>query len=277
MSKVISLNFAQGPVSSDDWMIVPRPVNDWQSRCIAQEFDQVKTVREIQSNNALQHAYLVRPIPGQTPKVMFEFIDNAYPPDPWIWDIEDNQYTCASSALTNLATELTQGLPSEKAKIHALVENAAEHFGYAHPDERFNAGCDEVPMLCGTARGSCVDINTYLIAAARSIGIKIQYMAGYWFHPDKTKTHDMHCWLAFECHGEVFFWDLAHHLKWGVENLAPGLNPAGGRRVPMTCGRGLRFETPHGEVSISHFSEPLWISPACECSKPELQICLDRE
>lgn len=42
-------------------------------------------------------------------------------------------------------------------------------------------------------------------------------MAGYWFHLDKHETLDMHCWLAFGCDGEPLFWDLAHHLKWGVD------------------------------------------------------------
>jgi len=277
MSKIISLDITEHPVSTDAWMIVPRPVNDWQSRCVSVEFDQVQSVREIEAINSLQHAFLLKPQAGQIPEITFEFIDNPYAPDSWICAIEDNRYTRASSDLTNLATQLTQGMDSEKAKIHSLIENAADYFGYAHADERFNDGCDDVPMLCGTTKGSCVDINTYLIAAARSIGIKVQYMAGYWFHPDKHKTLDMHCWLAFQCDGQPLFWDLAHHLKWGVKQLAPGLNPAGGRRVPMTCGRGLRFATPHGEVTISHFSEPLWVSSSAQCCKPALQICLDQE
>jgi hypothetical protein len=129
-----------------------------------------------------------------------------------------------------------------------------------------------VPLICGTARGSCVDINTWLMAAARSLDIPVQYVAGYWFHPERNATRDMHCWLQFQVDGEVLCWDLAHHLKWGVEGLAPGLNPAGGRRVPMSCGRGLGFVTPHGEVEVSHFSEPLWVLPGAQTHKPELRI-----
>jgi hypothetical protein len=40
----------------------------------------------------------------------------------------------------------------------------------------------------------------------------------------------------------------------------------------MSCGRGLRFPTPHGEVEISHFAEPVWILPDARKVKPQLQI-----
>ena len=129
-----------------------------------------------------------------------------------------------------------------------------------------------MPAICGTAKGSCVDINTWLLAAARSLDIRVQYMAGYWFHPERNHTHDMHCWLMFETDAGITYWDLAHHLKWGVAELAPGLNPAGGRRVPMSAGRGLRFATPDGEVEISHFSEPLWVSPGGDTVRPDMTI-----
>ena len=81
----------------------------------------------------------------------------------------------------------------------------------------------------------------------------------------------MHCWLAFETDGQLLFWDLAHHLKWGVPKLAPSLNPAGGRRIAMSCGRGLTFETPNGNIEISHFSEPVWIMPDGRQRQPDLR------
>ena len=144
-------------------------------------------------------------------------------------------------------------------------------FGYGHQDVRFNDGLDSVPAICGTTKGSCVDINTFLLAAARSLDIRGQYIAGYWFHPDKVETLDMHCWLVFEPDGALIFWDLAHHLKWGVDKLSPGLNPAGGRRVAMSCGRGLRFKTENGEVEISHFSEPVWVVPGGTAVEPKIR------
>ena len=38
----------------------------------------------------------------------------------------------------------------------------------------------------------------------------------------------------------------------------------------MSCGRGFKFETPHGDIEISHFSEPIWILTGGEVKKPRL-------
>ena len=275
MSKLITLKLEQPAVLSDDWLIVPRPVTDWQSRCVATDFENIDMLREIEADNTRQRAFLVKPVANAIPRIQYKFADSNDAPDEHIWQLQDSRYTCASDDLAQQALRLTRDIPGQKLKLNALIDHTAECFGYAHTDIRFNDGKDEVPTLCGTTKGSCVDINTYLLAAARSIGLKVQYIAGYWFHPDKTSTRDMHCWLVFECEGERIFWDVAHHLKWGVEPLAPGLNPAGGRRVPMTVGRRLIFTTPNGNAEISHFGEPLWISSSGELAKPQLEIFIE--
>jgi len=205
-------------------------------------------------------------------QISYQIEEGDYPVAPQVWQVQDNRFTRANSDLAALARDITRNSENQKTKLFALIGYAADMFGYEHPDEHFYENCDSVPAVCGTTKGSCVDINTFLLAAARCLEIQGQYIAGYWFHPDKAETHDMHCWLVFEIAGEVLFWDLAHHLKWGVENLVPGLNPAGGRRVAMSCGRGLEFETPNGTVTISHFSEPAWIMPDGDMVRPEMTI-----
>lgn len=105
-------------------------------------------------------------------------------------------------------------------------------FAYDHPEQRVHAGMEQMPVLCGTM-GSCMDLNGYLTCAARSLGVSMPYLAGYWVGPEKSDTHDMQCWLAFRLDGAVVFWGLAHHLKWRVSQLALGLNSAGGRRALM--------------------------------------------
>lgn len=277
MTKKIRLDIKSfsGRDFHEAWMIVPKPVTDWNTRCVSVQFENILEVREVEAINSLQHAFLIKVSVDQIPIVNFEFYeDEDVEADPWIWFTQDNKYTRASSDLCERTKEITKQACSDIDRVHLIIKHAAELFGYAHPEVRFNEGYEEVPILCGTTKGSCVDINTYILAASRCLGIKVQYIAGYWFHPEKTETLDMHCWLAFECDQRTIFWDLAHHLKWGVENLAPGLNPAGGRRVPMTCGRGLRFPTPHGEISISHFSEPLWLLPSGEYIKPDMRITI---
>ncbi|MCG8612812.1 MAG: transglutaminase-like domain-containing protein, partial [Pseudomonadales bacterium] len=186
---------------------------------------------------------------------------------------QTNRYTVASQGFAEEIKALnTEGNPAKQ--IFDLILKAKSVFDYGHADERFNDGHAQVPALCGTTKGSCVDINTYLIAASNSLGIPVQYVAGYWFHPERNFTPDMHCWLLFNVDNTVIPWDLAHHLKWGVSELSPSLNPAGGRRVPMSFGRGLNFEGPHGTVQISHFSEPVWLLPNGQTEDSILEISI---
>lgn len=189
----------------------------------------------------------------------FEPSSTVLPESVWQW--QRNRYTQASDALMDEVRESVDTTLPVHQQIRQLIDRAESHFSYGHGDGRFNDGEEAVPTVCGTTRGSCVDINTWLLAAAKVLNIPVQYVAGYWFHPDKTVTHDMHCWLMFRAGEDTICWDLAHHLKWGVEGRQPGRNPAGGRRVAMTIGRGLGFAASHGEVTISHFSEPVWLLP----------------
>lgn len=257
-----------------EWLIMPRPFNDGEQRFVSMSAEGIKEIHEIPALNSEQHAYLVKLDTQCTPEISYTFsADTCNRPD-WCWQLETNRYTDASDELAGLAKDICKDASSQAAAVEKLMHHASEIFGYGHADQRFNDDCDQVPHICGTAKGSCIDINTYLIACSRSLGIPVQYMAGYWIHPEKTKTHDMHCWLMFDLDGVITYWDLAHHLKWGVDKLGPGLNPAGGRRVPMSMGRGLRFDTLVGEIEFSHFSEPHWLLPDGSRVKPELSIHL---
>jgi hypothetical protein len=63
-------------------------------------------------------------------------------------------------------------------------------------------------------------------------------------------------------------------MKWGVKELSAGLNPAGGRRVAMTFGRGLTISSFAGPVTISHFSEPVWVLPNGTTENSKLVISI---
>jgi transglutaminase-like putative cysteine protease len=79
--------------------------------------------------------------------------------------------------------------PDGHAAIEAIVNAVAAKFRYAHPEKRFNDGCEEVPYLaCGLTEGSCVDINTYLIASLRAAGFEAGYVTGYFFPEEKNGT-----------------------------------------------------------------------------------------
>jgi hypothetical protein len=213
--------------------------------------------------------------PTQPLTINYSFVETSQSLPHGFWTPQNNRYGVASDSLIEEVKSLIDTAGDVQAQIKQLILLAKERFDYGHADTRFNDGAVAVPNVCGTTKGSCVDINTYLLACANALGIPCQYIAGYWFHPEKTKTLDMHCWLLFRDGDKVIPWDLAHHLKWGVAELAPVLNPAGGRRVAMSFGRGLSFETEYGNQNISHFSEPVWVLPNGQTERPELIIHIE--
>ncbi|MEL6746945.1 MAG: transglutaminase domain-containing protein [Pseudomonadota bacterium] len=261
-------------------LLVPTPIDDWQCRFTSAHFSGLTDCTIIRANNSGQQAMLLTPetrteAQSRSPiglHYRFEVGDTA--PSAWIWQRQENALTQASSALAEFAQVLIKphADATTEQKLRVLVDAAHEMFDYGHVDAPFNAGTASVPVPGAGAKGSCVDINTFLLAAAQAVGIRGQYIAGYWFHPTRTFTHDMHCWLAFDVDGGVQFWDVAHHLKWGVADLAPGLNPAGGRRVPMSAGRGIEFTIEGARHAISHLSEPVWICPDASHVHPELTV-----
>ncbi|MEO1291576.1 MAG: transglutaminase-like domain-containing protein [Pseudomonadota bacterium] len=276
-SRAITIEIT-GSVPEGASLLVPRPFEHWGERFVRFETTGVSAVEEVEATNSRCHAYWLTPAGETPPSLRYTFVMNDSPAPNWVWQEQQNRHTTAAPDLVTLAKQLAEGSTTERAALRRLIDNAAGIFDYGHVDETFNEGADEVPMLCGTTRGSCVDINTYLLAAARSLGIRGQYIAGYWFHPEKTTTADMHCWLAFEPDGKLVFWDLAHALKWRATlgaSIQEGLNPAGGRRVGMSCGRGLLFDTAHGPVEISHFSEPVWIRDGEILPRADVKIHVD--
>jgi hypothetical protein len=254
----VTVTLLDKPPSRDAWLMFPRPLEAGIQGPSRMQASNLCDLTELIAGNSRQRAYLAKPT-GQPPEIRYEICaDNTAQPQ-WLYSHADNRYTRASRSLAKQAAACAEGAASETECAHRLVEHAAQFFEYGHPDRRFNDGMDAIPSLCGTTRASCVDMHGYILATARSVGLSVQYLAGYWVHPERTETHDMHCWLVFHLDGKTTYWDLAHHIKWGVPGLSPGLNPAGGRRVIMSYGRGNAFDTPVGQLEISHFSEPLWL------------------
>lgn len=141
---------------------------------------------------------------------------------------------------------------SEEAKLLAIIEWVAQKYNYKH-------GHMEGPLLtCDILTGNCLDINAATIKLMRVAGIRNAYYIGYYF-PEGSSRGAWHCWLAtltsrgYEC------WDIAHHLKRGIREIAPGLDPAGGMRLAMSTGRDLVIELPVGSVLVSHLTLPRWV------------------
>lgn len=172
-----------------------------------------------------------------------------------------NRYTEPAEALVEASQAIARAAGGGRAGLQALVEETRARFTYAHPESRFNDGHDTVPHLgCGVVAGSCVDINTYLIASLRSAGYRAAYLYGYFFPQDKGDwCVDGHCWVATEHEGETLEWDIAHHIKAGLHPVRPGLNPRGGRRTMISHSMGHRFRAGRGEIAMKVLGEPHWV------------------
>ena len=275
----IKVSIKTRPNDQDAILLWPVPAIDGEWHCQQLSTEGLQESQILQAKNSSIGAQCAKSkTSGALLSVSYDFVpvsgaDSGVLPADY-WQVQDNKHTQASPELIEQVQSWVDPKSSQVQQLHDLIHNTADMFAYGHVEQRFTEGKAQVPSLCGITNGSCVDINTFLIASARNLGIKVQYLAGYWFHPERSHTHDMHCWLAFEVDMQMLFWDVAHHLKWGVADLHSSLNPAGGRRWLMSYGRGLEFDTPNGKVSISHFAEPIWVLSDGSQWQPELHIDL---
>ncbi len=170
-----------------------------------------------------------------------------------------NRHTMPADALAAASRTIADEAGGGRAGITALVAEAQGRFAYAHPDRKFNDGLDAIPYLsCGMTPGSCVDINTYLVASLRAAGYEAAYFYGYFFPEERGgRTDDGHCWVVTRHEGEVLEWDIAHHLKAGLGLAQPCLNPRPGERVALTHSMGHRYALPGQDVALKLLGEPV--------------------
>jgi hypothetical protein len=169
------------------------------------------------------------------------------------------RYTTASDELAEASRTVAEAAGGGRAGIAALVAEAEQRFAYAHPERKFNDGTEVVPYLsCGLTPGSCVDINTYLVASLRAAGYEAGYFYGYFFPEERGgMTDDGHCWVATRHVGEILEWDIAHHIKAGLGPTQPGLNPRPGERVALTHSMGHRYALPGRDIALKLLGEPM--------------------
>lgn len=179
----------------------------------------------------------------------------AYPDK--MFDPAPSRFTRAADDLVIEAKDAAGDLTG-LARAQAIARHTAERFSYGHPEARFNDGYDIVPALgCGVTEGSCVDINTYFLAALRASEIEAGYVTGFFF-PQEKQDHctDGHCWVVTRIDGATHEWDIAHHLKLGTRDIAPALNPKPGQRV--ACFHSMGLDIPElGVSALKALIEPV--------------------
>ena len=179
--------------------------------------------------------------------------------------VRKNRFTHAAQTLARHSQRLAQQAGGGRAGMQALVREAETLFAYAHPEHRFNDGLDEVPHLsCAMTPGSCVDINTYLVASLRAAGYEAAYFYGYFFPEDRGGfARDGHCWVVTRHDGEILEWDIAHHLKADLGPTQPGLNPRPGQRVAISHSMGHVYAGVNARQGLKVLGEPLALDVHC--------------
>ncbi len=158
----------------------------------------------------------------------------------------------------------------EADAVGRIVCHVAARFRYGPHD-----GGNLVSAACDLLTGNCVDIHGYLLAALGGAEVPAVYNAGYHFAPGPApKADGMHCWVSSWSGGACQEWDVAHHLKWAIEPLRPGLNPAGGTRFAVSRGMDLSFCIGGLEVTLGHLAQPVWVFPGGRCRKAEVEVTL---
>jgi len=128
---------------------------------------------------------------------------------------------------------------------------------------RYRSGFDnQEPLTCDALTGNCFSINTAVIRLAQLARIKTAYYIGFFFeqrHP--LLADDWHCWVSTLTTRGFESWDIAHHLKRGLQPISPALNPIPGIRFAMSVGHDLAFRLACGTVRVPRLCEPRWIFP----------------
>ena len=217
--------------------------------------------------SAGQMAAVITPHGGGPVTVTYDYAEGGPGYPDGLFKPRSSRFTRAADGLLRNARRIADTAADGHSAIEAIARDAAEKFVYGHPDTRFNDGHDEVPYIsCDIAEGSCVDINTYLIATLRAAGFEAGYVTGYFFPQEKFVPeeqsgccNDMHCWVVTRHNGVVLEWDIAHHLKLGTRAICCGLNPKPGERVAVAHSMGLDFP----ELGIREtklLGEPAWVN-----------------
>lgn len=182
----------------------------------------------------------------------------AYPEEMFIPRV--NRFTRAAAGISGETRPIAQAAGGGLSGLQAIVDHVAGLFDYGHPEKRFYDGYDEIPHLCDMTTGSCVDINAYLIAGLRGAGYEAGYVYGLFVPEDKRDwAEDGHCWVVTRHAGVVQCWDIAHHLKMGKRQVAPGLNPRPGVRLAL--GHSMGWDVPAlGLEAVKLMGTPLWIT-----------------
>ena len=178
----------------------------------------------------------------------------------------------ANSAMS-VPSNLRQGIELIVAECDDLEHRAQHIVDYIASRFRYGSKANREVFSqasCSLQTGNCIDIHSALVAALLAARIEAVYCAGYFFEGAARKPADgMHCWVVSM--GEIGpqVWDVAQHLKAGLDIVQANHDAISGVRIAMSVGKNLAFDLPGGRAVVEHLARPRWVRPS---SQPEAEI-----
>ncbi|MBC7951579.1 MAG: transglutaminase family protein [Rhodospirillaceae bacterium] len=259
--QTLSLQIPEGgPDKVAVGLLVPIPPDTAHQRRTNVTQPTVASLRRVKALNAEQEAFFLPGLDGAGARFAFGLENGSGASPAAHWQPLHSRYSTPSAELRDHIVAMVKDAPNRQAAVDTLVDFTASLFDYDHPKARFCDGKDEVPLLLTLTKGSCTDINTFLLSSLYAAAIPATYYAGYFFENGKPRqTSGFHCWISTLAEERHLDWDIAHHIKNGSREVKPGLNPVPGERVALSYARGLRFEVDGTEVEFTHFAYPYWV------------------
>jgi hypothetical protein len=241
-------------------LIIGKPPHTLHQRLETAGSPDIASLQLVRALNAEQEAYFLPSTDGEGARFKFRVGPGHGVVPTEQFDVMENKYTKPSAELRDAVRDLISGARDHLEATSRLVEFTASLFDYDHPKHKFYEGKDEIPLLTRLTKGSCQDINTFLISSLYAAGIPATYYSGYFFEGGKPQSSSwFHCWISTLIDGQQQDWDIAHHMKQGLAAIRPALNPVPGFRIALSYGRGLRFSVAEFEAVIPQLGQPVWL------------------
>lgn len=226
------------------------PFNTPEQSVIAIDVVAGNCLDRVTASNSGQSALLIEP-EGGCAVVDVDFSDAAGMAPAWLFGSTGGAHEQPSVALAELIDGLA-GTTYGQARVNRIIEHIDARFVYGRRERGLGDGEAAMPaLLCDTHAGTCVDTHSYAVAAMRAGNMDAAYISGVFFKAGQSLSRPGHCWIAVQVDGAAQYWDVSHHLKYGLGPSQPGYNPLPGTRFALTAGRDLRFELPGRSLAVS--------------------------
>lgn len=232
-------------------LLVPIPFDTWDQTFLDLELEGAEVSETLAALNSGQRAYWIRAFSPDTFRLVYRFERKPGTPPDWLWALPAAPFAASPDLEEQARAVAAQG----REPMRSLVDHTVEHFEYGHPERSFLADQETIPAVCDVTEGSCVDIHTYFISAARALDLPATYLHGYYFRDGETSP-GFHCWLATRDGEGIQAWDLSHALIFDRRPAPAGFDDFPGERFAIGAGKDIEFDIAHRRVRCPILCHP---------------------